>query len=70
MMAKAAKKTESTLRKLAQRRGYDIRKSRNRTIHIDNLGEYMLIDAPKNYVVVGARYNASLEEIADYLNRL
>lgn len=58
----------SALRARARRKGYVIRKSRDRSIHADNLGEYMLIELHRNIVVLGSRYDASLEEIADYLD--
>jgi hypothetical protein len=35
--------------------------------HSNNVGEYMLCDHT-NTVVLGDRYNASLEEIAEYLD--
>ena len=59
--------TESRVRRLARREGYMVRKSRSRTIHADNHGEYMLVDIGMNIPALGARYDASLEEIADWL---
>ncbi len=35
---------EIRVRKLARENDYMVRKSRSRTIHADNLGEYMLVD--------------------------
>ena len=58
---------EGALRARARRRGYLIHKSRDRTIHLDNLGEYMLVDGQMNAVVLGSRFDASLEDIAEYL---
>jgi hypothetical protein len=58
--------TENTVRARAARRGYVLRKSRAR-FSSDNHGEYMLIDAERNFVVLGERFNASLEEIEIYL---
>jgi excisionase family DNA binding protein len=34
----------------------------------DNLGEYRLLDAKKNYVIAGANFDLTLEEIDEYLN--
>jgi hypothetical protein len=58
---------ESTVRARAARQGYALRKSHARTSS-DNHGEYMLIDAERNFVVVGERYNATLEDILTYLD--
>jgi hypothetical protein len=58
---------ESALRAHAQRAGYAIRKSRDRSIHGDNFGEYMLVEVDRNFVVLGERFNASLEDITEYL---
>src|SRR5262245_59568337 len=52
---------ESAVRARARARGYEIRKSRDRSIHADNLGDYMLVDVDRNFVVLGERFNASLE---------
>ena len=60
--------TESTLRVRARKLGYAIRKSRSRSIHEDNLGQYALVKESNNEVVLGERFDASLEEIAEYLN--
>ena len=66
-MTESKSLSESGLRRLARREGYLLRKSRSRTIHADNFGEYMLVDVGLNIPALGARYDASLEEIADYL---
>lgn len=58
---------ESALRARARRLGYSIHKSRSRSIHEDNLGKYALVK-DDNYVVLGERFDASLEEIAEYLS--
>ena len=42
-------------------------KSRSRTINEDNLGKYALVKENSNSVVLGERFDASLEEIAEYL---
>ena len=59
---------ESTLRARARRLGYSIHKSRSRTIDEDNLGKYALVKADSNSVILGERFDASLEEIAEYLS--
>ena len=60
---------ESAVRRRALRRDYIVRKSRQR-IHVpnvDNHGDYMLIDIYKNWVVLGERFNATLENIDAFL---
>jgi hypothetical protein len=69
-MAKAAQMrptNESTLRARALKLGYSIHKSRLRSINEDNLGKYALVKKDSNSVVLGERFDASLEEIAEYL---
>jgi hypothetical protein len=65
-----AKTLKSRVRRKAARIGYRVTKSRQRT-HIpnsDNHGLYML--DRDNTVVLGSRYDASLEEIASYLDEV
>ena len=59
---------ESALRARARKLGYSIHKSRSRTINEDNLGKYALVKEDSNSVVLGERFDASLEEIAEYLS--
>ena len=59
---------ERTLRARARKLGYAIYKSRSRSIHEDNLGRYALVKEDSNLVVLGERFDASLEEIAEYLD--
>jgi hypothetical protein len=64
------KSHESKVRRLASEHGYSIHKSRERkdVPHIDNHGEYMLVDVRRNFVVLGVRFNASLDQIEAYLS--
>jgi hypothetical protein len=59
---------ESTLRARARKLGYSIHKSRSRSINEDNLGKYALVRNDSRNVVLGERFDASLEEIAEYLS--
>jgi len=59
---------EKALRARARKLGYAIHKSRSRSIHEDNLGRYALVKQDSNLVVLGERFDASLEEIAEYLD--
>ncbi|MGO4440291.1 hypothetical protein [Rhizobium sp. RAF56] len=60
-----AEPTEAAIRARAKRLGWRVVKSR-RALSADNLGCYQLID-DRNFVVIGCRFNAALEEIADAL---
>ena len=59
---------ESAVRARARKLGYAIHKSRSRSVHEDNLGKYALVKEDSNDVVLGERFDASLEEIAQYLD--
>jgi len=59
---------ENRLRRQAERLGLMLRKSRARRIHIDNLGDYMLVDAARNFVVAGDRYNLDLDAVQTELD--
>ena len=61
--------TESAIRRRARTRGYVLRKSRARNLHYDNQGKYMLIRADGNWLVLGERFDASLEDIARYVDQ-
>ena len=59
--------TETSIRRLAAKHGYRLCKSRVRHISADNLGEYMLIDAERNFAVLGWHYDASLDDVYRWL---
>jgi hypothetical protein len=59
---------ESALRARARKLGYSIHKSRLRSISEDNFGKYALVSENDKSVVLGERFDASLEEIAEYLS--
>ena len=59
---------ESVLRARARKLGYSIHKSRLRSINEDNLGKYALVKDDNKSVVLGERFDASLEEIEEYLS--
>jgi hypothetical protein len=61
-------KKERALRARARKLGYAIHKSRSRSIHEDNLGKYALVKEDSNSVLLGERFDSSLEEIAEYLS--
>ena len=62
-------RSETSVRHRAKRLGYCVIKSRQRKPNIDNHGYYRLIDANNNWVVLGERFDARLEDIDEFLNR-
>jgi hypothetical protein len=63
---------ETRVRSLARRRGYRVCKSREwkHVPNIDNYGRYMLCDGYTNSVVLGVRFDATLDEIEAFLNEV
>jgi hypothetical protein len=59
--------SEPRLRSLAKRQGYSLRKSRKRKLYLNNLGEYMLVDATTNVAACGSKFDADLQEITEFL---
>jgi hypothetical protein len=55
---------ESRIRSLARWRGYAVRKSRS---YVRNDFEYRLVDVFHNCIVMGERYDATLDQIEEYL---
>ena len=60
--------SESRVRSLAARRGFRVEKSR-RAISLNNLGDYRLIELYTNSIVLGERYEATLEEVEAWLRK-
>lgn len=58
---------EARVRAKAKREGYMVQKSR-RAESIDNKGEFRLVDVSTNFAVLGAQFDASLEEIEEWLS--
>ena len=56
---------ENRARRAAKRVGLVARKSRWRADSIDNLGGFMLIDAYRNEVVDGARFDLTAQDVID-----
>ena len=61
---------ESRVRRRARREGYIVHKSRawKHVPHCDNHGEFMLSESDRNIPVLGWRYDATLDEIDEYLS--
>ncbi len=56
---------EVRIRRLARRHGYVLRKSRARkyVLTMNNQGQFMVIQARRNLVVLGERFDASVDDI-------
>jgi hypothetical protein len=61
--------SESAVRGRARALGYSMSKSRDKSLHTNNCGEFRLCD-DRNTVILGDRFDASLQQIADYLAEL
>jgi hypothetical protein len=57
---------DARARRAAQRVGLVARKSRWRANSIDNLGEFMIIEPRRNFVIVGQRYEYSAEDVIEF----
>ncbi len=57
--------SDSRVRRAAKRIGLAAIKSR-RQRSLDNFGGYMLIDAQRNWVVAGSRFELTADEVVDY----
>ena len=62
------RRLEARARRAAWRVGLLVRKSRKRSNapNGNNFGEFMLVDRDRNYVVAGARFDLSAEEVLAY----
>ncbi len=63
------KQHEDVIRRLAKRMGFAVLKSRE-AIHINNEGLFRLFDQRYNRVVLGIDFEATMEEIEEYLGNL
>lgn len=54
---------ENRLRRMAHRLGLDIKKSRVRTVHVDDWGEYSVVDRETREVVAGEKHDLSLDRV-------
>jgi hypothetical protein len=61
---------ENRARRLARRYGYVLRKSRARKHWtVDNQGRFVVVHANRNLVVLGERFDASLDDIELFFSR-
>jgi hypothetical protein len=64
------KARENRIRRRAQRLGFALRKSRARYLHMDDFGEYQLIDPDRTAIVWGEKFDLSLEDVERYLDEV
>ena len=64
-----ASRQEARVRSLARRLGYSMRRSRQRANvpNLDNQGQFMLVDADRSRIVLGERFDATLDDIEKHL---
>ena len=60
------KRRENHLRKLANRQGCGIKKSRVRNPHLNDRGFYMIIDPYFNSILAGEKFDMTLDEVEAY----
>ena len=60
------KARENRLRRRLAKMGYLLRKSRA-SESLDNFGGYMIVDAYRNYVVAGSRFDLDLDDLEQFI---
>ena len=63
----SGKARENRLRRWAGRLGYVLHKDRARAWSIDHLGGYMIVEANRNAVVRGERFEYSIDDVEAFL---
>lgn len=63
----ADKARENRLRRMAKRLGLELRKSRARSVHVDDLGKYQLVNPDTDTVLSGNRFELSLDQVQQRL---
>jgi hypothetical protein len=60
--------TEQQVRYRLKKIGFGLRKSRVRSINLDDLGDYMVFEYDTNGVVIGSRFNRTLDDIIEHFD--
>jgi hypothetical protein len=66
-VADTEKVRENRLRRMADRRGYMIQKSRRRDPRAVDYGNYWIVDPSTNGLVAGDEFGMSLDDVEDWL---
>ena len=69
-MTVAEKNRKQRLRRALAKEGYSLHKSRCRTPHLDDLGDYMIVLTKYNAVVAGLRFEYTLDDVEEWWKSL
>ena len=61
------KQREDRLRKAPGWQGYALRKDRVRSYNADHLGGFMIVDANRNLVAAGSRFDLELDDVEEFV---
>ena len=61
------KAREIKLRRRAENLGYTVKKSRTRNPHIDDMGNYMIINSTTGRTIRGARFDMTLDDVEEFV---
>lgn len=63
-MVTTERAADTKIRRAAAKLGWEVRKSRARLESIENLGGYMLVEARRNLLIAGDKYQLSATDVA------
>jgi hypothetical protein len=66
-MADAEKIRENRLRRMAERQGYTLRKSRRRDFRAADYGMYWIVDPNTRFIVAGGDFGMNLDSVESWL---
>lgn len=66
-MDKNTKSRENRVRRQLAKQGYRLHKSRSRGVYLNDLGGYTIVDADCNFVIAGANFDLSLEDVEQFV---
>ena len=66
-LSQTEKAIEMRLRRKARSQGFALIKSRQRTRDFNNQGGIMIINAARNVVVAGEKFELGLDDVAEFL---
>lgn len=63
-----AKVRENRLRRMAERQGYQLMKSRRRDPRAADFGRFYILDPTTNGLVIGGQFGAHIDDVDAFLN--
>ncbi len=66
-METSEKVRENRLRRQAKRLGLELRKSRAKTVHLDDYGHYMILNPDHNWIVRGEKFDYTMDDVEEFL---